>query len=90
MSVYVVIRDLPGITPEGLQSAGVRAKSCCTEMTQEGQHVRWIRSYYLPETAQTHFYFEASSRSAVEEANQRARIPFTQIAEAMEMTPENV
>jgi Protein of unknown function (DUF4242) len=90
MAVFVVTRDLPGITPEALQSAGIRAKSCCAEMTQEGQHVRWIRSFFLPETAQTHCYFEASSRSTVEEANQRARIPFTQITEALEMTPENV
>jgi hypothetical protein len=43
-------------------------------MTDEGQPVRWVRSFFLPETAQTHCYFEAASKSAVEEANQRARI----------------
>ena len=90
MSLYVVKRDLPGITPEALQSAGVRAKTCCAEMTGEGQSVRWVRSFFLPETAQTHCYFEAPSRAAVEEANQRARIPFIGIHEVMEMTPEMV
>lgn len=90
MPFYVVQRDLPGVTPEALQSAGLRAKSCCTEMTAEGKPIRWIRSFFLPETAQTHCYFEAPSRSAVEEANQRARIPFTQIVEVVEMTPEMV
>jgi hypothetical protein len=90
MPFYVVKRDLPGVTPELLQSAGIRAKSCCAEMTSEGQSIRWVRSFYLPETAQTHCYFEAASRSAVEEANQRARIPFTQIAEVVEMTPDMV
>jgi hypothetical protein len=90
MANYVVKRDLPGITPEALYSAGMRAKTCCSEMTHEGQPVRWIRSFYLPETAQTHCYFEAASKAAVEEANQRARIPFTQIIEVMEMTPESV
>lgn len=90
MAVYVVKRDLPGITPEALQSAGMRAKTCCSEMTQEGEPVRWIRSFFLPETAETHCYFEAPSKSAVEEVNNRARIPFTQITEAMEMTPEMV
>ncbi len=59
-------------------------------MTGEGQPVRWVRSVYLPETAQTHCYFEAATGSAVEEANHRARIPFTQIVEVMEMTPEMV
>jgi Protein of unknown function (DUF4242) len=90
MPFFVVKRDLPGITPEALQSAGLRAKSCCTEMTTEGKPVRWVRSFFLPETAQTHCYFEAPSRAAVEEANQRARIPFTQIVEVVEMTPEMV
>jgi hypothetical protein len=90
MAVYVVKRTLPGITPEALMSAGLRAKTCCAEMTQEGESVRWIRSFFLPETTQTHCYFEAASKQAVEEANQRARIPFVEIAEAVEMTPELV
>jgi len=90
MSLYVVKRDLPGITPEALQSAGVRAKTCCAEMTKEGQAVRWIRSFYLHEKEQTHCYFEAASKEAVEEANTRARIPFSEIAAVIEMTPDSV
>jgi len=90
MATFVVQRDLPGITPEALQSAGIRAKSCCAELTTEGQQVRWIRSFFLPETAQTHCYFEASNQAAVEEANNRARIPFTRIIEVFEMTPDAV
>ena len=90
MAQFVVTRHLPGITPEALQSAGVRAKTCCAEMTQEGQPVRWIRSFFLPESAQTHCYFEAPNRQAVEEAQHRARIPFTEIVEVVEMTPEAV
>jgi hypothetical protein len=90
MATFVVKRELPGITPEALQSAGLRAKTCCAEMTSEGQPVKWLRSFFLPATAQTHCYFEAPSRMAVEEANQRARIPFVEIQEVMEMTPEAV
>lgn len=90
MPLFVAKRDLPGITPDALMSAGMRAKTCCAEMTQEGQPVRWVRSFYLPESAQTHCYFEAPSREAVEEANTRARIPFTQIVPVMEMTPDSV
>ena len=90
MSYFVVERDLPGVTPEILASAGLRAKSCCAEITGEGQPVRWVRSFFLPETAQTHCYFEAASKAAVEEANTRARIPFRQIVEVVEMTPEMV
>ena len=90
MSIFVVKRDLPGVTPDLLQSAGLRAKTCCTEMTQEGQPVRWIRSFFMPSTAQTHCYFDAPNKAAVEEANRRAKIPFTEIAEALEMTPDSI
>lgn len=32
MPLYVVERDLPGITPDALRSAGSRAKTCCAEI----------------------------------------------------------
>ncbi len=90
MAIYVVERELPGITPDALQSAGLRAKTCCAEMSAEGTEVRWIRSYFLPETSRTHCYFEARSASAVEEANRRARIPFVRVSSAAEMTPDSL
>ena len=52
--------------------------------------MRWIRSFFLPERSGTHCYFEANNKEVVEEANQRARIPFTRILEVVEMTPEKV
>ena len=90
MAMFVVQRDLPGITPEMLTSAGLRAKTCCAEITAEGREVRWLRSFFLPETSQTHCYFEAGSRELVEEANRRANIPFSRVTEVLEMTPEAV
>jgi hypothetical protein len=88
MPTYVVERTLPGITPEALQSAGLRAKTCCSEMTREGQPVRWIRSFFLPESAQTHCYFEGATAEDIAQANERAQIPFTRITQVVEMTPE--
>jgi hypothetical protein len=88
MAMFVVKRNLPGVTPEALQSAGVRAKSCCAQMSAEGESVLWLRSFFLPASEQTHCYFDAASKEAVEEANVRARIPFTEIVEVVEMTPE--
>ena len=90
MPMYVVERELPGITPEALQSAGLRAKTCCAEMKSEGTDVRWIRSYFLPESSRTHCYFEGPDARAVEEANQRAKIPFARISVVAEMTPESL
>lgn len=90
MSVFVVERDLPGITPDALAGAGLRAKTCAAEMTAEGTSVRWIRSYFLPEAEQTHCYFEAPNMESVREVNQRASIPFTSIYQVQELTPEDV
>ncbi len=90
MPMYVVQRDLPGITPDQLTAAGLRAKACCAEMTEEGQPVDWIRSYFLPESQQTHCYFQAENSELVREANERAQIPFAKILEVQELTPEMV
>ena len=88
MPMFVVERDLPGVTPEALQSAGLRAKTCCSEMTAEGTPVRWTRSFFLPESSQTHCYFEGPDAGAVAEVNRRANIPFQRISLVAEMTPE--
>ena len=90
MPLFVVERELPGITPQMLSSAGIRAKTCCAEISDEGREVRWIRSFFLPESSQTHCYFEGGSREVVEEANTRANIPFVRISQVVEMTPEAV
>jgi len=37
-------RHPPGITPEDLEAAGVRAKSCCEEMESEETDVPLIRT----------------------------------------------
>lgn len=90
MSNFVVKRQLPGITPDALAGAGARAKTCAAEMRQEGTDVRWIRSFFLPETEETHCYFEGPDANAVREVNERANIPFVSIQEVHEMTPESV
>lgn len=90
MSYFVVERHLPGVTADALKAAGMRAKTCCAEMTDEGTRVRWVRSFFLPQTEQTMCVFEAATRQVVEEANRRAQIPFKAIREAVEMTPDAV
>lgn len=90
MKHYVVTRTLPGITPDALAGAGLRAKTCAAEMTGEGTSVRWIRSFFLPGTDQTHCYFEAPDEAVVREVNERAKIPFDSVQEVQELTPDHV
>ncbi len=90
MPKYVTIRDLPGADADAIAGAGVRIMSCTTAMQCEGTPVRWLRSYFLPESHQTHCYFEAPDVQTVRLANERAAIPYTAIFEVDELTPDNV
>ncbi len=86
--LFLVERELPGITPEKLQAAGLRAKTCCQEMTEEGSDVTWVRSFFLPDVEKTYCVFEAPDRDRVAEANRRANIPFLKIHDSVQMTPD--
>lgn len=90
MPTFVAIRSLPGITPDALAGAGARIKTCVAGMQSEGTEVRWIRSFFLPASSQTHCYFEGPNAEAVKELNKRADLPFDQLVEVAEMTPTSV
>jgi len=90
MPLYVAIRTLPGITPDALAGAGARVKTCAAGMRSEGTEVRWLRSFFLPASSQTHCYFSGPNAQAVDELNKRAGILFERIVEVAEMTPDSV
>ena len=90
MGCFVVERSLPGITTDELSGAGLRVKTCASEMTQEGKEVRWLRSFFLPEKEQTYCFFEAPSAEVVKDLNERAQIPFVSISEVKELTPDSL
>jgi hypothetical protein len=90
MPLFVVERELPGINPQMLTSTVVRAKTYCVEISEEGRSVRWIQSFFLPESSRTHCYFEGVSRDVIEEVNKLANIPFERNSQVVEMTPEGV
>lgn len=87
MPVFMVERDLPGITPEELAAAQKRAIQIGKELTAQGRQVRYIRSTFVPGESKCMCLFEASSPDNVREANERAQIPFTRIVEAEDLTP---
>lgn len=89
MPVFMVERDLPGITMEELASAQKRAIQMGKELTAEGREVRYIRSMFVPGESKCMCLFEAPSPDNVREANERARIPFTRIVAAEDLTPQS-
>lgn len=89
MPVFMVERDLPGITMEQLAGAQKAAIDTCTELSAKGTRVRYIRTTFVPGEARCMCLFEAPSAERVREANETAGLPFKRIVEALDLTPKS-
>lgn len=87
MAVYLVERDLKGITMEQLAAAQKAAIQTGERFTAQGKKVRYIRSMFVPSEAKCMCLFEAASPQLVKELNESAKIPFTRIVEALDLAP---
>lgn len=87
MAVYLVERDLPGVTPEQLAAAQKKAIQVGKDLTAQGRDVRYIRSTFVPGEDRCMCLFEAPNPEHVREANERAEIPFKRIVPAEDLTP---
>ena len=87
MTVYLVDRDLPGITMDQLAAAQKAAIQTSQQFTAEGKNVRYIRSTFVPEDAHCMCLFEAADPQTVKDVNEAAQIPFSRISEALDLTP---
>ena len=87
MAVFMVNRDLPGITMDQLAGAQQAAIETSQKFTEQGKSVRYIRSTFVPEESHCMCLFEASDSGVVKEVNEAANIPFTTIVEALDLTP---
>jgi len=87
MGVYLVDRDLPGITAEGLALLQRAELSASQQLTAAGQAVRYLRSVFIPGEARCLCLFEAADEAAVAAVNEAARLPFTRIVAALDLSP---
>lgn len=87
MAVYMVDRDLPGVTMDQLGAAQKAAIETGEKFTAEGKNVRYIRTTFVPGEAHCMCLFEADNADLVREVNVAAQIPFTRIVEALDLTP---
>ena len=87
MAVYMVERDLKGITMDQLAAAQKRAIATGEELSAQGKAVRYIRSTFVPGEARCMCLFEAPTPQNIKELNEKAQIPFSRIVEAMDLTP---
>ncbi len=87
MSVYMVERNLKGISMEDLGGAQKAAIGKAQEMTAAGTDVRYIRSTFAPDDGRCMCLFEAGSEAEVRRLNDEAGLPYERIVEAMDLTP---
>lgn len=87
MPVYMVERDLPGITLEALEDAQRAAIATSRQFTEGGNPVRYIRSTFVPGESRCMCLFEAATPELVREVNEAARIPYFRVTEALDLSP---
>jgi len=57
------------------------------KMTEQGTAVKYIRSNYFPGDSSCTCLFEADSKKAVKEVNEKTSIPFEESTEVLDLIP---
>ena len=87
MAVFMVERDLKGITMDQLAAAQRRAIDTSNEFSSQGKSVRYIRTTFVPGEERSMCLFEASDPDLVRDVNDEAKIPYVRVIEALDLTP---
>ncbi len=87
MSVYMVERDLKGISMQDLAGAQQAAIAKAGEMSKGGTEIGYIRSTFAPEDGRCMCLFEANSAADVKRLNDEAGLPYNGVVEALDLTP---
>ena len=87
MPVYMADRNLPGITMDQLAAAQKAAIETSKKFSAQGKKVRYIRSTFVPAESHCMCLFEADNADLVKQVNETAKLPFTRIIEAKDLTP---
>jgi hypothetical protein len=87
MAVYMVERDLQGITMDQLAAAQRAAIDGSRNFTSGGRKVRYIRTTFLPDESRAMCLFQADNADDVATVNRSANIPYNRIVEALDLTP---
>lgn len=86
MSVFMVERNLKGISMEDLAGAQQAAISTAKQMTEQGDRVSYIRSTFAPEDGRCMCLFDGESADQVRRLNDTAGLPYDNVVEAYDLT----
>lgn len=87
MPVYMVERNLMGISKEELAAAQNKAIAKANEISGGGTTVRYIRSIFSPIDGRCICLFEAGDLETVRRLNEEAMLPHLSITQALVFAP---
>ena len=87
MSVFMVERDLKGISMENLGGAQKAAISMAQKMSAAGTNIKYIRSTFASEDGRCLCLFDAASDTDVKRLNDDAGLPYSRVVPALDLTP---
>jgi Protein of unknown function (DUF4242) len=87
VKVFLVERDLAGISMADLACTQMKAVRHAARMYEDGDRVRYVRSVFVPEDGRCLCLFEARDADVVARLNREGRLPFDRILPAMDLTP---
>lgn len=87
MSVFMVERDLAGISMNDLAAAQKAAIDTAQQMTSAGDKVSYIRSTFAPDDGRCMCLFEGENEDQVRKLNDKAGLPYTRVVHALDLTP---
>lgn len=87
MSIYMVERDLKGISMPDLAAAQKAAMATAATMREQGSGIRYIRSTFAPGDGRCLCLFDASTEAEVRQLNDAAGLPYHNVVEAFDLTP---
>lgn len=87
MTVFMVERDLKGIAMNDLGAAQKLAINTSNAYAAKGTPMRYIRSTFAPDDGRCMCLFDANSAEDVKRLNEEAKLPYSRIVEALDLTP---
>ncbi|GIV95367.1 MAG: hypothetical protein KatS3mg057_0024 [Herpetosiphonaceae bacterium] len=87
MPWFLVDRDLPRTTPEGLVALQHAEELMGRRLAAAGYTVRYIRSIFVLGESRCLCLFEAADEDLVAQLNDAAGLPYTRIVEVLDLDP---
>ena len=85
MPVYLVDRDLNGITMEALGGAQRSAIEAAASMREGGEDIQYLRSTFASDSGRCMCLFEALDADTVASLNTTAGLPYERITEVLDL-----